>query len=50
MMTIDVSIDSAEICGQRVERPTGVSRSEWLELWEAAQMYLEGYYFTTSED
>jgi len=42
-----VDLDYVEVCGQRIKRPSGVSRSEWLEFWNAARLYTEGYYFTT---
>lgn len=30
----DVRIDSVRICGQLIERPTRISREQWVLYWE----------------
>ena len=34
-LRINIHIDYVEIEGTKVQRPSYISRSEWLELWEA---------------
>lgn len=32
---IEIHMDHVMICGQRIERPSRICRSEWLIFWEA---------------
>jgi hypothetical protein len=34
MITIEAYMDYVLICGQRINRPASVARSEWLQFWE----------------
>lgn len=37
----DINMDYVMVCGQRVKRPVGVGRAEWLEFWEAVDDWVE---------